>query len=145
MTLRWWPWRQRASSILGFGLLDLSGLPCQICPFVRFSSDCTDVGARRNRLISGEMFDWIGRVAKTDAQIVFLADVCYGGGMSKAVDPRAGLLRVRGLKRAERPEMVGPNSYYIDPRNDQLRPRATIPSRRQRHQNLSIVDLSCRR
>ncbi len=83
--------------------------------------------ATAERVVDDEMFDWIGRVAKTDAQIVFLADVCYGGGMSKAVDPRAGLLRVRGLKRAERPEMAGPNSYYIDPRNDQLRPRANIP------------------
>ena len=83
--------------------------------------------ATAERLLDDEMFSWIGRVAATGAQTIFLADVCFGGGLTKAVDPRATRLAVRGLKRVERPEMTGPNSYYINPREDRLPRLARIP------------------
>lgn len=83
--------------------------------------------ATAERLLDDEIFSWIGRVAATGAQTIFLADVCFGGGLSKAVDPRSTRLAVRGLKRVERPEMTGPNSYYISPGEDRLPRLARIP------------------
>jgi Caspase domain len=76
--------------------------------------------ATRERIVDKEMFRWLGRVAKKGALTIFLADVCFGGGMSKAVDPRVGQLPVRGLRRVDRPELAGRGAYYIDPREDRL-------------------------
>lgn len=94
--------------------------------FVLWGFD-TSGPATAERLLDDEIFSWIGRVAATGAHTIFLADVCFGGGLSKAVDPRAARLAVRGLKRVERPEMAGPNSYYINPREDRLPRLAKIP------------------
>jgi hypothetical protein len=94
--------------------------------FVLWGFD-TSGPATAERLLDDEIFSWIGRVAATGAHTIFLADVCFGGGLSKAVDPRAARLAVRGLKRVDRPEMTGPNSYYINPREDQLPRLANIP------------------
>jgi uncharacterized caspase-like protein len=72
------------------------------------------------RILDDEMFAWLGRVAASGAHIIFLADVCYAGGLTKSVDPRVGKLNVRGLKRVDVPELAGAGAYYIDPEDDKL-------------------------
>ncbi|NJO34216.1 MAG: caspase family protein, partial [Rhodospirillales bacterium] len=74
------------------------------------------------RIIDDEMNVWLGRIAKTGAHILFLTDSCFGGGLTKAVDPRVSGLKTRGLKRVGRPELVRSGTYYIDPGQDRLVP-----------------------
>jgi hypothetical protein len=81
------------------------------------------------RILDDEMFAWLGRVAASGAHIIFLADVCYAGGLTKSVDPRVGKLNVRGLKRVDVPELAGAGSYYIDPKDDKLPPRPPAPGK----------------
>lgn len=83
--------------------------------------------ATRERIVDDEMFASIGRIAATGARTIFLADVCFGGGLSKAVDPRIGRPSVRALKRVARPELAGRGAYYIDPAEDKLPRLANIP------------------
>lgn len=80
------------------------------------------------RIIDDEMNVWLGRIAKTGAQTLFLTDSCFGGGLTKAMDPRGRGLKTRGLKRVDRPELVRSGTYYIDPRQDRLAPAAGIPT-----------------
>lgn len=80
------------------------------------------------RIIDDEMNVWLGQIAQTGAQTVFLVDSCFGGGLTKSVDPRGKGLRTRGLKRVDRPELVRSGTYFIDPRQDQLALPSTIPA-----------------
>ena len=88
----------------------------------------TDGTGTLERVLDDEMNIWLGRIAATGAQTVFLADSCFGGGLTKAVDPRGRGLKVRGLKRVDRPELVRSGTYFIDPRNDRLAPAARMPA-----------------
>ena len=83
--------------------------------------------ATLERILDDEMNGWLGRIAATGAQTLFLADSCFGGGLTKAVDPRGRGLKVRGLTRVDRPELVRSGTYFIDARNDELAPAATLP------------------
>jgi hypothetical protein len=49
-------------------------------------------------ILDDEMRSWLGEITRTGAQVLFLADSCHGGGMTKAPDPRATLLPVRSIK-----------------------------------------------
>ncbi|MEZ5844384.1 MAG: caspase family protein [Hyphomicrobiaceae bacterium] len=66
------------------------------------------------RVRDDEMFHWLSRLSEKGVEVVFLADSCHGGGMTKAADPRAGQLHVRSITRVDRPELEGPGAYYLD-------------------------------
>jgi hypothetical protein len=94
--------------------------------FLLWGFDTDGIGTLE-RVLDDEMNVWLGRIAATGAQTVFLADSCFGGGLTKAVDPRGRGLKVRGLKRVDRPELVRSGTYFIDARNDRLSPAANLP------------------
>ena len=76
--------------------------------------------ATRERLLDDELFALVAQIARSGARIIFLADACYGGGLTKAVDSRAGALSVRGVERVSAPSLQGPGKYYIAPGEDQF-------------------------
>ncbi|MDX2257858.1 MAG: caspase family protein [Hyphomicrobiaceae bacterium] len=53
------------------------------------------------RILDDELFAAIGAIAKSGARTLFLADNCHGGGMAKAIDPRAATQSVRAIFRGE--------------------------------------------
>lgn len=80
------------------------------------------------RIIDDEMNVWLGHIAQTGAQTLFITDSCFGGGLTKGVDPRGKGMKTRGMKRVDRPELVRSGTYYINPRQDQLAQAASIPA-----------------
>jgi len=66
------------------------------------------------RIVDDQMFDWLKSLSDKGAGVIFLADSCHGGGMTKASDPRAGRLSVRGVKRVTRAAEAGPGHYFIE-------------------------------
>ena len=80
--------------------------------------------ATRERLLDREIFEWLYQIDAKGASVVFLADSCHGGGLSKTVDSRIGRLSYRAVHRVNsRAEAARPGTYYIA--DDQL---ATSPS-----------------
>lgn len=79
-----------------------------------------DAEGSAERILDDEMYFWIKGIADQGADVVYAADCCFGGGMSKSVDPRINKLPVRALERVERPEQAGPGAYYIKPGEDRL-------------------------
>jgi len=79
------------------------------------------------RFLDDEMFDWLGKLASTGARTIFLADVCHGGGLSKAPNIMAGRTRTRYLHMAETAAEAGPGAYYIAPGEDELVLSPAIP------------------
>jgi hypothetical protein len=82
--------------------------------FLLSGFDMTAEGLRE-RVIDDEMFGWLGAIAKTGASVLFVADACFGGGLVKAPDARAGRPKFRSVNRVLNPELAGPGSYYIPP------------------------------
>ena len=72
------------------------------------------------RILDDEMYIWVKGIADKGAEVIYAADCCFGGGMSKSVDPRVNRMPVRALERVERPEQAGPGAYYIKPGEDRL-------------------------
>ncbi len=82
----------------------------------------------RERIIDEEIFDWLKQLGKKGAEIIFVADSCHGGGMTKAAS-RGGLRTgVRGITRVYDPGEAGPGSLYIAPENDELAVPASTTS-----------------
>jgi Caspase domain len=71
----------------------------------------------QERLLDKEIFAWLSQLNAKGATVIFLADSCHGGGMSKEIDPRIGHLSYRALRyvstRAEASAEAG--TYYIPP------------------------------
>jgi hypothetical protein len=71
----------------------------------------------QERLFDKEIFVWLSRLEAKGATVIFLADSCHGGGMSKEIDPRIGPLNYRSLRyvsnKAEASREAG--TYYIPP------------------------------
>ena len=76
--------------------------------------------ATSERLLDDELFALVAQIAKSGARIILLADACYGGGITKSLDPRGGALSVRGVERVATASLRGPGKYYIAPGADQL-------------------------
>ncbi len=78
------------------------------------------------RILDDEIFAWLKRLAAKGAEIIFVADSCHGGGMTKAT--RRGSVRrgVRGLTRVYNENEAGPGAIYIAPGNDKLSVPASI-------------------
>ncbi len=78
------------------------------------------------RILDDEIFDWLKRVAAKGAEIVFVADSCHGGGMTKAPGRGSARRGVRGLTRVYNENEAGPGTIYIARGNDRLSVPATI-------------------
>lgn len=77
----------------------------------------------RERLIDDEIFERLKRLSMLSARVLFLADSCHGGGLTKTADPRGPPLRVRGMEAVSRPDEVTRGKYYLPREKDRL----TIP------------------
>ncbi len=79
------------------------------------------------RIIDDEIFNWLKRLSAKGAEIIFVADSCHGGGMTKA-PTRGGTRRgVRGLSRAYSESEAGPGTFLIAPGDDELSIPTDIP------------------
>jgi hypothetical protein len=74
----------------------------------------------RERLIDDEVYDYLKRLGARGAHILFLADSCHGGGMTKSVDPRGSKLSVRGMEAVSSPEQATRGKYYLPRSKDRL-------------------------
>lgn len=86
-----------------------------------------DAEGSAERILDDEMFVWIKEIADKGCEMIYAADSCFGGGMSKSVDPRVQGLPVRALERVETPAQAGPSAYYIKPGDDRLDVGAVPP------------------
>jgi hypothetical protein len=82
-----------------------------------------DGPGQQERILDKEIFAWLSRLDAKGATVIFLADSCHGGGMSKDVDPR-NHLSYRSLRYVDRREEASgaAGTYYIP--LDQLIPAA---------------------
>jgi Caspase domain len=78
------------------------------------------------RILDDEIFDWLKRLAAKGAEIIFVADSCHGGGMTKAASRGSVRRGVRGLTRVYREREAGPGAFYIAPGSDKLSIPASI-------------------
>ena len=69
--------------------------------FVLWGYDRQGAVAAEERLLDKYVFAWLKRITGKGAHVLLLADSCFGGGMTKAVDPRVTLLPVRALRGSE--------------------------------------------
>jgi hypothetical protein len=71
----------------------------------------------QEHLFDREIFVWLSQLDAKGAAVIFLADSCHGGGMSKEIDPRIGPLTYRSLRyvnnKSEANGQAG--TYYIPP------------------------------
>ncbi len=71
------------------------------------------------RLLDKEIFNWLSQLDAKGASVIFVADTCHGGGLSKTVDPRIGHLSYRALRyvktRAEADPAAGTYTIAQDP------------------------------
>jgi hypothetical protein len=79
------------------------------------------------RIIDGEIFAWLRRLGDKGAEVIFLADSCHGGGMTKAPTRSSGPSGVRGIPRVFDRNEAGPGSLYIAPEDDRLSLPGAIP------------------
>jgi len=76
--------------------------------------------AAQEQLVDKQIYLHLKALTKSGARVLFLADTCYGGGLSKAGNLQAASEGVRGLVRVDRPEDAAPGSYYIPPSADEV-------------------------
>jgi hypothetical protein len=79
------------------------------------------------RIYDDEIFAWLKRLAAKGAEIIFVADSCHGGGMTKATSRGSVRRGVRGLARVYNESEAGPGALYIAPGNDKLSVPGSIP------------------
>jgi len=67
------------------------------------------------RLLDKEIFNWLSQLDAKGVGVVFVADTCHGGGLSKTVDPRIGHLSYRALRHVKTRAEANPaaGTYYI--------------------------------
>jgi len=77
----------------------------------------------RERLLDKEIFWWLSRLDAKGASVVFVADTCHSGGLSKTIDPRIGALSYRALRYVDNPAEADPaaGTYYV-PRERLIEP-----------------------
>lgn len=73
--------------------------------FILWGYDFIGRGAEEY-VLDDEMRIWLERLSKRAGHVVFLADSCFGGGMTKQIDPRITPLPVRALP--QRPPAKAP-------------------------------------
>jgi hypothetical protein len=69
----------------------------------------------RERLLDKEIFWWLSRLDAKGASVVFVADTCHSGGLSKTIDPRIGQLSYRALRYVDDPAEANPaaGTYHV--------------------------------
>jgi len=72
----------------------------------------------QEQLLDKQIYLHLKALTKSGARVLFLADTCYGGGLSKAGNIEAASEGVRGVVRVDRPEEAVPGTYYIPPSAD---------------------------
>lgn len=87
--------------------------------FVLWGFDSKGAGTAE-RIVDDQMFSWLERIAAKGAETIFLADSCYGGGMTKGMERRADGPSVRAIERVDQPEQATRGAYYIAPGEDRL-------------------------
>jgi hypothetical protein len=77
----------------------------------------------RERLLDKEIFWWLSRLDAKGASVVFVADTCHSGGLSKTIDPRIGALSYRALRYVDNPAEADPaaGTYHL-PRERLIEP-----------------------
>ena len=58
--------------------------PCSCCP-----DFATTTAGSRQRIIGTEFNHFIKQFEERGARVLFVADTCHGGGLTRDVDPRA--------------------------------------------------------
>lgn len=71
------------------------------------------------RILDKEIYAWLSAFEKKGASVLFVADSCHSGGMTKGVDPRSSVT-YRSVRLVNSPEEAAttPGSYYL--RGDRL-------------------------
>ena len=87
--------------------------------FVLWGFDSKGPGTAE-RMVDNQVFDWLARIAAKGAETIFLADSCFGGGMTKGIERRLDGPSVRAIERVDQPEQAGRGAYYIAPGEDRL-------------------------
>src|SRR5262249_17988583 len=69
----------------------------------------------RERIYDKEIFRWLARLDPQGGSVVFVADSCHSGGISKTVDPRIGQLTYRSLRYVDDETQANPaaGTYYV--------------------------------
>jgi hypothetical protein len=99
----------------------------------------------RERLLDKEIFWWLSRLDAKGASVVFVADTCHSGGLSKTIDPRIGQLSYRALRYVDDPAEANPaaGTYHV-PRERLIEPpkgaEATAADALQHMTFLAAVD-----
>jgi len=102
----------------------------------------TSGGDTRERLVDDEMADWLGRLDASGARTIFLADVCHGGGITKAPDAFAGRSRLRYIHPADSAAGATRGAYFIAPGEDKLTLPVEVPAdddATQRYPSLTFI------
>jgi caspase domain-containing protein len=77
----------------------------------------------RERLLDKEIFWWLSRLDAKGASVLFVADTCHSGGLSKTIDTRIGQLSYRALRYVDNPAEADPaaGTYHL-PRERLIEP-----------------------
>jgi hypothetical protein len=67
-----------------------------------------------DRVFGWEIYEHLKRFHESGVPVLYLADSCYGGGMTKGTDARAGALSVRGFRAVSTPELAGAGKLYVN-------------------------------
>jgi len=89
--------------------------------FILAGFDDDDGPHMAERLIDKEIFNWLSQLDAQGVAVIFLADTCHSGGLSKTIDPRIGHVGVRALRAVKTRGESNPaaGTYYAG--NDPLR------------------------
>jgi hypothetical protein len=76
------------------------------------------------RLLDKEIFNWLTQLDSKGVAVIFLADTCHSGGLSKTIDPRIGHVAFRALRTVKTRGEANPaaGTYYVG--NDPLQAEA---------------------
>ena len=72
------------------------------------------------RLLDKEIFNWLSQLDAKGAGVIFIADTCHSGGLSKTIDPRIGRVTYRALRAVSTRAASNPatGTYYVGDADD---------------------------
>lgn len=79
------------------------------------------------RILDDEVFHWLAQLAGKGAEVIFLADSCHGGGITKAAAESGLPAGIRGIARVYDPGEAGAANFFIAPKDDRLPVASSIP------------------
>jgi hypothetical protein len=83
--------------------------------FILAGFDDDDASHLSERLLDKEIFSWLSHLDAKGVAVIFLADTCHSGGLSKTIDPRIGHVGVRALRTVKTRGESNPAAgvYYV--------------------------------